>query len=81
MKLSDFQYNPIELIWAQVIGEVATKNTTFRLADVEKLMYEAIDSVRYHGKLGKMCKIRRKTTKYRFFLKKVSEIVFWSSSF
>lgn len=39
------QYNPIELIWAQVKGEVATKNTTFKIADVEKLMHEAIDAV------------------------------------
>jgi len=39
------QYNLIELIWAQVKGEVATKNTTFKIADVEKLMHEAIDAV------------------------------------
>jgi len=36
------QYNPIELIWAQVKGEVVTKNSTFKIADVEKLMHEAI---------------------------------------
>jgi len=39
------QYNPIEMIWAQVKRQVATKNTTFKIADVEKLMHEAIDSV------------------------------------
>ncbi|XP_025196208.1 uncharacterized protein LOC112595285 [Melanaphis sacchari] len=39
------QYNPIELIWAQVKGEVATKNTTFKIADVEKLLHKAIDAV------------------------------------
>ncbi|VVC41363.1 Ribonuclease H-like domain [Cinara cedri] len=38
------QYNPNELIWAQVKGEIATK-TTFKMADVEKLMHEAIDAV------------------------------------
>ncbi|CAF4875805.1 unnamed protein product [Pieris macdunnoughi] len=31
------QYNPIELIWAQVKGEVAAKNDTFNIADVEIL--------------------------------------------
>ncbi|XP_025407521.1 uncharacterized protein LOC112681484 [Sipha flava] len=40
------QYNPIEIIWAQVKGQVASKNTTFKMADVEKLMHEAIDSVK-----------------------------------
>lgn len=40
------QYNPIEMIWAQVKGQVASKNTTFKMADVEKLMHEAIDSVK-----------------------------------
>ncbi|XP_046677233.1 uncharacterized protein LOC124365307 [Homalodisca vitripennis] len=39
------QYNPIELIWAQVKREVATRNSTFELADVEKLTSEAIDNV------------------------------------
>jgi len=39
------QYNPIEMIWAQVKGQVATKNTTFKMADVENLMHEAIDAV------------------------------------
>jgi len=33
------------MIWAQVKRQVATKNTTFKIADVEKLMHEAIDSV------------------------------------
>lgn len=40
------QYNPIEMIWAQAKGQVASKNTTFKMADVEKLMHEAIDSVK-----------------------------------
>lgn len=39
------QYNPIELIWAQVKGEVATKNKTFKMVDVEKIMNDAIDNV------------------------------------
>jgi len=39
------QYNPIELIWAQVKGEVAKNNTTFKFADVEKLLNDALDSV------------------------------------
>ncbi|KAL4084167.1 hypothetical protein QTP88_028000 [Uroleucon formosanum] len=39
------QYNLIEMIWAQVKRQVATKNTTFKIAGVEKLMHEAIDSV------------------------------------
>lgn len=39
------QYNPIELIWAQVKREVAEKNRTFKIEDVEKLTSEAIDNV------------------------------------
>ncbi|XP_025191681.1 uncharacterized protein LOC112591937 [Melanaphis sacchari] len=39
------QYNPIELIWAQVKAEVAKNNNTFKLADVEKLAHTAIDAV------------------------------------
>ena len=30
------------MIWAQVKRQVATKNTIFKMADVEKLMHEAI---------------------------------------
>lgn len=39
------QYNPIELIWAKVKGEVAEKNNTFKITDVEKLMHDALDRV------------------------------------
>lgn len=39
------QYNPIELIWAQVKGEVAKNNKTFKFDDVEKLLNDALDSV------------------------------------
>lgn len=39
------QYNPIELIWAQIKNEVASKNKTFKIADVEKLTHEAIENV------------------------------------
>jgi transposase len=39
------QYNPIELTWAQVKREVADRNKTFKLADVERLMSDAIDRV------------------------------------
>lgn len=39
------QYNPIELIWAQVKKEVADKNKTFKIEDVERLTSEAIDNV------------------------------------
>lgn len=39
------QYNPIELIWAQVKGEVATNNSTFKMVDVERLTHEALDLV------------------------------------
>jgi len=39
------QYNPIELIWAQVKGEVAKNNKTFKFDDVKKLLNDALDSV------------------------------------
>ncbi|XP_039282804.1 uncharacterized protein LOC111061493 isoform X6 [Nilaparvata lugens] len=38
-------YNPIEWIWAQVKREVASRNTTFKLADVEKLTNDVLDNV------------------------------------
>lgn len=39
------QYNAIELIWAQVKRQVATKNNTFKMADIERLTHEALDAV------------------------------------
>lgn len=39
------QYNPIESIWAQVKGEVAKNNRTFKFNDVEILLNDAFDSV------------------------------------
>ncbi|PSN58030.1 hypothetical protein C0J52_02041 [Blattella germanica] len=38
-------YNPIELIWVQVKSYVADKNNTFKIADVETLTNEAVDTV------------------------------------
>ena len=40
-----YHYNPIELIWAQVKSYVADKNNTFKIADVERLTNEAVDTV------------------------------------
>ncbi|VVC31289.1 Hypothetical protein CINCED_3A011761 [Cinara cedri] len=40
-----YQYNPIELIWAKVKAEVAKKNNTFMMADVEMLAHMVIDAV------------------------------------
>ncbi|KAE9521646.1 hypothetical protein AGLY_017942 [Aphis glycines] len=39
------QYNPIELIWAQVKGKVATNNSTFKMVNVERLTHKALDLV------------------------------------
>lgn len=39
------QYNPIELIWAQVKREVADKNKTFKMNNVRDLMTEALQNV------------------------------------
>jgi len=39
------QYNPIELIWAQVKGEIAKTNTTLKFDDVEKLLNNALHAV------------------------------------
>jgi len=39
------QYNPIEMMWAQVKRQIATKNITFKMVDVEKLMHETIDLI------------------------------------
>ncbi|KAF0768218.1 Uncharacterized protein FWK35_00014617, partial [Aphis craccivora] len=39
------QYNPIELIWAQVKSRVAKNNNTFKMVDIERLTHEALDAV------------------------------------
>ena len=39
------ELNPIEKIWAQVKGKVASRNTTFKLRDVEKLTREEFSKV------------------------------------
>ena len=39
------ELNAIELIWAQTKNEVARKNVTFKLADVQNLMNEALSNV------------------------------------
>lgn len=39
------QYNAIELIWAQDKGQVAKKNNTFKMVDIERLTHEALDTV------------------------------------
>lgn len=39
------ELNPIELVWAQVKGDVARNNTTFKLNDVKKLMENALNKV------------------------------------
>lgn len=39
------EFNPIELVWSQVKGYIAKRNTCFTLAEVEKLLPEALASV------------------------------------
>lgn len=38
------QYNPIELIWAQVKSMATEFNTTFKMADVKTLVRSTLDS-------------------------------------
>ncbi|KAH8026668.1 hypothetical protein HPB51_023908 [Rhipicephalus microplus] len=40
------EFNPIELVWSQVKGYIAARNTGFTLAEVEKLLPEALASVK-----------------------------------
>ncbi|KAH9629124.1 hypothetical protein HF086_008573 [Spodoptera exigua] len=39
------ELNPIELVWANVKGYVARKNTSFKMADVKKLLQEALGNI------------------------------------
>ncbi|XP_072400852.1 uncharacterized protein [Diabrotica undecimpunctata] len=39
------EFNPIELLWAQIKNEVAQKNTTFKLKDVKLLLDQAIQNI------------------------------------
>jgi len=46
------------MIWALAKRQVASKNTTFKMADVEKLMHEAIASINRFGEKRKLGKLR-----------------------
>lgn len=37
-----FKYNPIEVIWAQVMGKY---NNTFKMTDTERLTHKALDAI------------------------------------
>uniref|UniRef100_V5GNK6 Tc1-like transposase DDE domain-containing protein n=1 Tax=Anoplophora glabripennis TaxID=217634 RepID=V5GNK6_ANOGL len=39
------ELNPIELVWAQVKGDVARNNTTFKLSDVKILLKNSLERV------------------------------------
>lgn len=39
------ELNPIELIWAQVKGDIASKNVTFKLKDLKNLLPEALNKI------------------------------------
>lgn len=39
------ELNPIELIWAQVKGYIAQKNTTFKMAQIKQLLPEALSHI------------------------------------
>lgn len=39
------ELNPIELIWAQVKGYVASKNKSFKLSEIKSLLPEALESI------------------------------------
>lgn len=67
------QYNSIEMIWAQVKCQVATKNTTFKIADVKKLMHEAIDSVTKENWVN-LCSSYWKNTRRRSPKKNVEKL-------
>ncbi|CAH2109222.1 unnamed protein product [Euphydryas editha] len=37
--------NPIEFVWAQIKNYIAANNSTYKLKDVEKLFYDAIETI------------------------------------
>lgn len=39
------ELNPIELIWAQIKGDVASRNTTFKMVDLKNLFYSAVQKI------------------------------------
>ncbi|XP_072400847.1 uncharacterized protein [Diabrotica undecimpunctata] len=43
------EFKPIELILAQIKGEVARNNATFKIADVKQSFYEALQNVTAHN--------------------------------
>ncbi|XP_022173446.1 uncharacterized protein LOC111035921 [Myzus persicae] len=50
-------YNPIEVIWSQVKGEVAKKNYSYKMADVEVLVNNALNEITKEAwaKYGENC--------------------------
>ncbi|XP_054272538.1 uncharacterized protein LOC128992822 [Macrosteles quadrilineatus] len=61
------QYNSIELIWAQVKGEVAQNNTSFKIKDVRNLLENAMNHVTV--KDWKKCVIHAENIQEEDFLK------------
>lgn len=61
------ELNPIEIIWAQIKNEVASKNRTFKLKEVKELLLQALENVTSLNwkncvdhvikEEGKMCKL------------------------
>ncbi|KAM7290001.1 hypothetical protein ISCGN_030129 [Ixodes scapularis] len=39
------EFNPVELIWAQIKNGLAARNTTFKIVDVRRLLNEEVDKV------------------------------------
>ena len=52
------QYNPIEMIWAKVKGEVAELNNTFRLADVERLTNDRVTREDWESRVAHVEKLQ-----------------------
>jgi len=44
LPIAHCEFNPIELVWSAVKGEVSRRNKTFKIADVLKLILEVINS-------------------------------------
>lgn len=68
------ELNPIELIWAEIKNNVASKNTTFKFADCKALFYEVVQSITQESWLKCIQHVKEKVEPKMWELDNIIEI-------
>lgn len=67
-EVADCELNPIELVWAEVLGRVARQNVSFRLKDVQGLVHQSLAAVEPQSWAKSGGTRRRKWTLFKSWL-------------